>query len=127
MRGSAPTDPTLIPTQSYLLGSWVWAGLAGVLFWLAIAALALWTVASLFGVRVELSPLIVFVASWLLWNIAFSPYANTERLYATYGIAVCLLGLQLARAKASRRPAGVVDPSPASVREGEGSIAALPR
>jgi hypothetical protein len=108
--GNAPTDPTLIPTHSYLLGSWVWAGLAGGLFWLAIAALALWTVASLFAVRLDLNPLVIFVASWLLWNIAFSPYANTERLFATFGITVCLLTLQLLR-KADTMTDPVVAPN----------------
>ncbi len=110
--GNAPTDPTLIPTHSYLLGSWVWAGLAGGLFWLAIAALALWVLANMYAVRSGLTPLIVFVASWLLWNIAFSPYANTERLFATYGITVCLLGLQLIRQGAGS--GAQADPSTAS-------------
>jgi hypothetical protein len=92
--GNLPTDPTLIPTHSYLLGSWVWAGLAGGLFWVGVAGLALWLVASLYGVRLELSPLAAFVVSLLLWSIAFSPYSNTERLYAMFAIVVCLLSLR---------------------------------
>lgn len=95
--GTAPTDPNLIPTHSYLLGSWVWAGFAGGLLWLAIALLALRLFASLYTARIDATPLIVFVASWLLWNIAFSPFGNTERIYATYAITTCLLGLQLIR------------------------------
>jgi hypothetical protein len=125
--GNAPTDPTLIPTHSYLLGSWVWAGLAGGLFWLAVAALALWTVASLFRVRTALRPLVVFVASWLLWNIAFSPYANTERLYASYGLAICLLGLQLARSAAKAGQMGYVAPGSLLATEpGDDSTRVLP-
>ena len=61
--GNAPTDPTLIPTHSYLLGSWVWAGLAGGLFWIAIALLALWVLANLYAVQTDLKVLIVFVGS----------------------------------------------------------------
>jgi hypothetical protein len=95
--GNAPTDPYLIPTHSYLLGSWVWAGLGGGLFWLAVAALALWLMANLFAVRLALHPLIVFSTTLMLWNIAFSPYGNTQRLFATFSIAVCVLGLRLIR------------------------------
>jgi hypothetical protein len=94
--GNQPTDPDLIPTHSYLLGSWVWAGIAGGLFWLAITVLALRLLATLYTQRIALTPLMVFVVSWLLWNIAFSPYGNTERIYATFAIALCLLGLHLA-------------------------------
>jgi hypothetical protein len=95
--GNPPDDPDLIPTHSYLLGSWVWAGLAGGLFWLAVAALALWLITNLYGLGLELSPLILFVASLLLWSIAFSPYSNTERLYATFAIVVIALGLRLSQ------------------------------
>lgn len=91
--GNQPTDPDLIPTHSYLLGSWVWAGIAGGFFWLAVTVLALRLLATLYTQGIALTPLMVFVVSWLLWNIAFSPYGNTERIYATFAIAICLLGL----------------------------------
>jgi hypothetical protein len=94
-RGNLPTDPTLIPTHSYLLGSWVWAGVAGGIVWLAVAAVVLWVIASLHATRLEFSPLIVFAGSLLLWSIAFSPYSNTERIYAMFAIVVCLLGLRM--------------------------------
>lgn len=102
--GAPPTDPNLIPTHSYLLGSWVWAGVAGGLFWAAIAVLALRVVATLIGLWIDLAPLFVVVVSWLLWSIAFSPYGNTERLYATFAIATCLLGLRLIGLKQSPQP-----------------------
>ena len=74
--------------------SWVWAGMAGGLFWLAVAALALWLMGSLYVLRLALSPLIVFAATGLLWGIAFSPYGSTARLSAAYCVAVCLVGLR---------------------------------
>lgn len=95
--GNQPTDPSLIPAHSYLMQSWVWAGLAGGLFWLAVAALALWLMGNLYALRVALSPLIVFATTLQLWNIAFSPYSNTARLLAAFGIAVCLLALRQRR------------------------------
>ena len=95
--GNEPTDPNLIPTHSYLLGSWVWAGLGGGVFWAAVAVLALWMMANLYAMKLALSPVIVFSTTFLLWNIAFSPYGNTQRLFAMFGVSVCLLGLRLAR------------------------------
>ena len=94
-RGNLPGDPTLIPTHSYILGSWVWAGIIGAIFWLAVGLLALWTLVSVYGSGLVISPLVAFVATQLLWSIAFSPYSNTERIYAMFAIVVCLLALRL--------------------------------
>jgi hypothetical protein len=96
--GNQPTDPNLIPAHSYLMQSWIWAGLAGGIFWLAVALLALWLMGNLFSFRTELAPLIAFSTTLLLWNIAFSPYGNTQRLLAAFSIALCLLALRLGRA-----------------------------
>jgi len=95
--GAEYSDVGLIPTHSYLMGSWVWAGLAGGLFWLAILAIATWLLANLYAARVALAPLLVFSTMLLLWSIAFSPYGFSARLSAPYGIALVLLGLSLLR------------------------------
>ena len=92
--GNQPTDPNLIPAHSYLTQSWIWAGLAGGLYWLAVAALALWLMGNLFAFRTGLAPLIVLSTTLLLWNVAFSPYGNTARFLAAFGIAVSLLALR---------------------------------
>jgi hypothetical protein len=92
--GASPNDVGLIPTHSYVLGSWVEAGLVGGVFWLAILALAVWLLANLYTVRLRLSPLLVFSATLLAWSILFSPYGNDARLLGPYGIATCLLGLR---------------------------------
>ncbi|MHB8458926.1 MAG: hypothetical protein ACYDB6_02550 [Candidatus Limnocylindrales bacterium] len=93
--GAGPSDAGLIPAHSYLLGSWVWAGLLGGVFWLAILLLAGWLLVNLYAVRLTLAPLLVFSTALLLWNIAFSPYGSSSRLPAAYGITLCLLGLRL--------------------------------
>ena len=97
--GSSELD--LIPAHSYLMGSWVWAGFLGGLFWLAILGIAVWLLANLYSFRVELAPLLVFSTISLLWNIAFSPYGSGARIGATYEIALCLLGLRLVRGEKS--------------------------
>jgi hypothetical protein len=95
--GAGPSDVGLIPAHSYLMQSWVWAGVLGGIFWLAILGIAVWLLANLYSFRVDLAPLIVFSAMLLLWSIAFSPYGSSTRIGATYGIALCLLGLRLVR------------------------------
>lgn len=95
------SDLGLIPTHSYLMGSWVWAGLLGGVFWLVIAAIALWMLANLYSSRMALAPLLVFSTWSLLWNIAFSPYSGLARLGTGFAVALCLLGLRLMRDKQS--------------------------
>ena len=95
--GAGSGDIGLIPAHSYLMGSWVWAGFLGGLFWLVILGIALWLLANLYSFRTELAPLLVFSTVLLLWNIVFSPYGFSGRITATYAVAVCLLGLRLLR------------------------------
>jgi hypothetical protein len=101
--GAGPSDVGLIPAHSYLMQSWVWAGVLGGIFWLAILGIAVWLLANLYSFRVDLAPLIVFYAMLLLWSIVFSPYGSGARIGATYGIALCLLGLRLATGDAHVR------------------------
>jgi len=93
--GAGSSDLGLIPAHSYLMQSWVWAGLLGGVFWLAILAIAVWLLANLYASRVELAPLLTFSTILLLWNIAFSPYGASARIAASFGIVLCLLGLRL--------------------------------
>ncbi len=93
--GAGPSDVGLIPTHSYLLGSWVWAGFLGGVFWIAILLLAGWLLLNLYAVRLTLGPLLVFSTALFLWNIVFSPYGSSSRLLAAYSIALCLLGMRL--------------------------------
>jgi hypothetical protein len=95
--GAGSSDVGLIPAHSYLMGSWVWAGFLGGLFWIAVVVLAARLLMILYSVRVPPAPLLVFSTVLLVWNIAFSPYGFTARLLATYGIALCLLGLEVVR------------------------------
>jgi hypothetical protein len=99
--GAAPSDVGLIPAHSYLLGSWVWAGLLGGLFWLVILLLAGGLLVNLYAVRLALAPLLVFSTALLIWNILFSPYGSSVRLLAAYGIGLCLLGLSKLRGEES--------------------------
>ena len=91
------SDLGLIPASSYLMQSWVWAGLLGGVFWLAVLAIAVWLLADPLALRVDMAPLLVFSTVLLIWDIAFSPYGSSARMLACYGLALCLLGLRLTR------------------------------
>lgn len=95
----------LIPTHSHLLGAWVWAGFLGAVFWFAVAAVAIWLLANLYSLQVEVAPLLVFSAILLLWDIAFSPYGFLARVTAPYGLVLCLLGLRQLRERRDARQA----------------------
>ena len=96
-------DNDLIPAHSYLLGAWVWAGFVGAVFWFAVAAIAAWLLATLYSLHVELAPLLTLSAILLLWDIAFSPYGFSGRITAPFELALCLLGLRLAREQREAR------------------------
>ncbi|HEX7431180.1 MAG TPA: hypothetical protein VF293_03215 [Candidatus Limnocylindrales bacterium] len=121
--GAGPSDVGLIPAHSYLMQSWVWAGVLGGIFWLAILGIAVRLLASLYSFRVELAPLLVYLTLLMLWNIAFSPYGFDGRLLASYGIALCLLGLRLVRGEhADDPPVQLADRSSRHLQPGSGSV-----
>jgi hypothetical protein len=95
----------LIPTHSFVMGSWVWAGFLGAVFWLGVLGVAVWLLANVYMFRLELAPLVVFFAMFLLWNIAFSPYGSGARMLACYGLVLCLLGLRQMRRYGADHPA----------------------
>ena len=95
--GGRLSDVGLIPSHSYLLGSWVWAGFLGGLFWIAIAVLAVRLLLHLYSTHVEIAAILVFFTMNLLWAIAFSPYGSIARITAMYGVALCLLGFRVIR------------------------------
>lgn len=101
--GAGLNDLGLIPAHSYLMQSWVWAGLLGAVFWLAVLTIAVWMLADPTSLRVDIAPLLVFSTMLLIWNIVFSPYSAGQRILASYGLALCLLGLQLTRGQGTKR------------------------
>jgi hypothetical protein len=70
----------LIPAHSHIIAAWVWAGIAGLVFWLYM----IWFVLQGIGVVALLRPALAPVYMWFLismfWDILFSPFAATRRM-----------------------------------------------
>jgi O-antigen ligase len=69
----------LIPSHSFLLGSWVEHGIFGGLFWIYIFVLCLRSLYSLFRIPSAPRPLVTFVILTLMWDVLFSPFAAQQR------------------------------------------------
>jgi O-antigen ligase len=87
----------LIPTHSYVFGSWVEAGIAGGVFWLFMLGFTIHAILSASGTE-PLLPLFAFAGLMLTWDILFSPLGTPTRFVAPFFMAamVVLRGFQTA-------------------------------
>jgi hypothetical protein len=80
----------LIPTHSYLFGSWVEAGIAGGIFWMFVVGYAVYAIFDATG-REPLLPLFAFAGLMLTWDILFSPLGTPTRFIAPYFMCAMIL------------------------------------
>jgi hypothetical protein len=80
----------LIPTHSHLLGAWVEAGFLGAIFWTWVLSLPTRVLFRMSGMKDYLTPLTVFVAFLLIWDVFFSPYGAESRFLAPYYVVVMM-------------------------------------
>ena len=74
----------LIPSHSYLMGAFVWAGVFGGLFWLVLLNSTL----RLFLININLLPLYFHIGMiGFLWNVFFSPFGASGRWGASIFLA----------------------------------------
>lgn len=83
-----------IPSHSYLLGSWVEAGILGALLWIWILRLVYRFFRAAYLSPVRPAPWVIFSAFLLSWNVLFSPFGADHRLLAAYQIALIMLALR---------------------------------
>ncbi len=83
------TSHGLIPTHSHLMGSWVWAGVLGAVFWAYILWLVLKGIVRVANLRPPLAPFYMFMLIGLTWDILFSPFGSTRRI--TEGATIVIL------------------------------------
>jgi len=84
------SDQCLIPAHSYLMGTWVEAGIFGAIFWIWALRLPFRALARLYVTAERLTPLVAFLALLMIWDIFFSPYAGEERLTAPFYIVLMM-------------------------------------
>lgn len=83
-----------IPSHSYLLGSWVEAGIFGGLLWIWVLRLVYRFFRDSYFTHFTPAPWVVFSVLLLSWNVLFSPFGADQRLLAAYQIALIMLALR---------------------------------
>jgi hypothetical protein len=92
----------VIPTHSYLLQAWVWAGIVGALFWAWVFVLTVRMLMRIYPPTVVILPVATFVAFSLLWNILFSPFGEDVRIIFPYYIVILMTCADMVPRKAVR-------------------------
>lgn len=86
-------ESELIPTHSFIFGAWVEAGLMGAVFWLAILTIPVRVLFTNYLTKDPMTPLMVFVAISLIWDVFFSPLGAQGRLLTAFYLVVLLQAL----------------------------------
>jgi hypothetical protein len=92
----------VIPAHSYLLQAWVWAGIAGALFWAWVFVFTARTFIRIYPPTTPLLPLFSLIALSLLWEILFSPFGEEVRIIFPYYMVMVMTLSSLAPRKAAR-------------------------
>ena len=92
----------LIPTHSHFFGAWVEAGILGAIFWGWMLLLPIRASLRLFTANDPHTPLLVFIAFLLIWDILFSPFGATRRFLMPF-YAVCMIDVLLRYPVKSRK------------------------
>ncbi|HMG84951.1 MAG TPA: hypothetical protein VK574_04380 [Terracidiphilus sp.] len=91
----------LIPSHSHIIGAWVYAGLFGAIFW----GYVIWLLTNAIVIVAVRRPPMAPVYSWLLvgffWNILFSPFGSTSRIFEAF-ILIAIVDLLKLRVPADR-------------------------
>lgn len=81
-------DSQLIPSHSHLFGAWVEAGILGAVFWLYTLVFVARSVPRIAASLSSLLPLCAYFAVHLSWDILFSPFSGSIRLFDALELAV---------------------------------------
>ena len=78
----------LIPAHSFIIGSWVEAGIAGGIFWIFVFYNAIKALIRVVLYNYQLAPLFLYLLLGLCWNIWFSPFAFSGRISVAFSIVL---------------------------------------
>jgi hypothetical protein len=77
-----------IPSHSFLLDTWVSAGVLGAVFWIYLLQPAFKAILRVPLLQTALAPLYAYVLVTLIWNIFFSSFAGLSRVLAAFAIVI---------------------------------------
>jgi hypothetical protein len=89
-----PYHSGLIPSHSFLFGSWVEAGILGGIFWIYILAACGRSLYSLFNIPYWSRPLVAFIAFSLMWDVLFSPFGAQQRFFVPAELCIVLWAIR---------------------------------
>ena len=69
----------LIPGHSHIITAWVWAGIAGVIFWGYMASFCVKGIVRVTMLRPPLAPIYAWSLMSMFWDIFFSPFGASRR------------------------------------------------
>jgi O-antigen ligase len=96
--GEISAGETLLPSHSYLFGSWVEAGILGAVFWIYVLffIFAFFNSSYNYESNAELSGFVTYLSFFILWEILFSPFGQEKRIYVglLVGIIMQLKSIQ---------------------------------
>ena len=89
-----PYADSLIPSHSFLLGSWVEAGILGGVFWIYVFAVCGRSLFSLLHIPSWSRPFVAFTVLSLMWDVLFSPFGAHERFSVAAEFCVVLWAIR---------------------------------
>jgi hypothetical protein len=87
---SSDLEWNLIPSHSYIFGSWVEAGIFGAVFWIYIMFLSFSALYNVLKVEFAWAAMIIPIVFVLMWDILFTPFAGDHRFTAACGVYVAV-------------------------------------
>ena len=80
----------MIPAHSHLMGAWVNAGILGAVFWAFIFWRVIKGIVQVTVLRPPLAPVYAYLLVELSWDILFSPFGSTLRMYESIVIVIMM-------------------------------------
>jgi hypothetical protein len=100
-------DPDRIPTHSYLMQAWVWAGIGGAAIWLYALWISVKAIMGLVGMRLYRSPFYAHQIVGFVWSVLFSPFGQDARIGSAFVLVIVDVVLHLSEGGASRGTSAV--------------------
>jgi hypothetical protein len=95
----------LIPSHSFLLSAWVYAGLLGAVFWAWLWVMIIRSLARVYPPAAHMLPMFAYFGFLLIWDILFSPFGLDRRAQVPYYLMVIITYYDMAARSAAQAAA----------------------